>query len=130
MIIKKRLLPLLFLFGLMAQAGESPHLFIPEFSTAGFYETNPSVRQAMNFNVGWRFFKGDPSGAYATDYDDQTWEWVNLPDGLELLPLSASGGINYQGPSWYRKSSVCHLLLRIKGCLFILKVLWVLRRCG
>ena len=103
MIIKKRLLPLLFLFGLMAQAGESPHLFIPEFSTAGFYETNPSVRQAMNFNVGWRFFKGDPSGAYATDYDDQTWEWVNLPDGMELLPLSASGGINYQGPSWYRK---------------------------
>ena len=22
---------------------------------------------------------------------------------MEILPLNASGGINYQGPSWYRK---------------------------
>ena len=28
---------------------------------------------------------------------------MNLPDGLELLPLAASGGVNYQGPVWYRK---------------------------
>jgi beta-galactosidase len=34
-----------------------------EFSTAGFYQTDPNVRQAINFNVGWRFIKGDVKGA-------------------------------------------------------------------
>jgi beta-galactosidase len=74
-----------------------------EYSTAGFYQTDASVREAINFNVGWRFIKQDINGAEAIDFDDTTWSIVNLPDGLELLPLAASGGVNYQGPVWYRK---------------------------
>ena len=31
----------------------------PQFSTAGFYQTDKSVREAINFNVGWRFIKQD-----------------------------------------------------------------------
>ena len=75
----------------------------PQFSTAGFYETDSTVRKAINFNVGWRFIKNHVDGAEKIDFDDKDWEIVNLPHGLELLPLSASGGINYQGPAWYRK---------------------------
>ena len=30
-----------------------------EYSTAGFYQTDASVREAINFNVGWRFIKQD-----------------------------------------------------------------------
>ena len=75
----------------------------PEFSTAGFYETDKSVRQAIDFNIGWRFIKKDVIGAEKIDYDDSKWNIVNLPDGLEILPLNASGSINYQGPAWYRK---------------------------
>ena len=75
----------------------------PQFSTAGFYETDSTVRKAINFNVGWRFIKNHIDGAEKIDFDDKDWEIVNLPHGLELLPLSASGGINYQGPAWYRK---------------------------
>ena len=78
MIQKRRLFPFLFLFGLMVQAGEKPLQFVPEYSTAGFFETDPSVRQALNFNVGWRFIKGDPAGAHEVDYDDQEWAGVNL----------------------------------------------------
>jgi len=74
-----------------------------EFSTAGFYQTNQDVRKASNFNVGWRFIKQDVAGAEAVNFDDSKWSVVNLPDGLELLPLVASGGVNYQGPAWYRK---------------------------
>ena len=82
---------------------EKENLFAPEFSTAGFYQLDSSVREALNFNVGWRFFKGDIIDAYKVNYDDKSWSLVNLPDGMEILPLNASGGINYQGPSWYRK---------------------------
>ena len=74
-----------------------------DFSTAGFYQTDSEVRKAMNFNVGWRFIKKDVQGAEKVDYDDSNWAVVNLPHGLEILPLAASGGINYQGPAWYRK---------------------------
>ncbi len=75
----------------------------PAFSTAGFYQTDASVREAINFNVGWRFIKQDVPGAEASGYPDADWSLVNLPNGMELLPLTASGGVNYQGPSWYRK---------------------------
>ncbi|MEC7609175.1 MAG: glycoside hydrolase family 2 TIM barrel-domain containing protein, partial [Verrucomicrobiota bacterium] len=55
-------------------------------------------------NIGWRFIKRDVTNAEAVDFDDQDWTIVNLPNGMELLPLNASGGVNYQGPSWYRKT--------------------------
>jgi beta-galactosidase len=74
-----------------------------EFSTAGFYQTNPKARKAVNFNIGWRFLKKHAEGAENPNFDDKDWDVVNLPHGLELLPLSASGGLNYQGPAWYRK---------------------------
>lgn len=80
-----------------------PERYTPEFSTAGFFQTDPTVRKAANFNIGWRFFKGDAHGAKAVQFDDSQWELVNVPHGLEPLPLSASGGVNYQGPTWYRK---------------------------
>ncbi len=74
-----------------------------EFSTAGFYAIKKSPRKVYNFNVGWRFVKKDVVGANAKDFDDSNWKVVNTPHGLELLPLEASGGANYQGVAWYRK---------------------------
>ncbi|MFC1671757.1 glycoside hydrolase family 2 TIM barrel-domain containing protein [Planctomycetota bacterium] len=74
-----------------------------KFSTAGFHQVDENVREAANFSVGWRFTKGDPEGAEKPDFDDRDWETVNLPHGLELVPLEASGCVNYQGPAWYRK---------------------------
>lgn len=77
----------------------------PEFSTAGFFldQSITNERQVMSMNIGWRFFKGDITGAEKPNFDDQNWQAVSLPHGLELLPMNASGCMNYQGVVWYRK---------------------------
>ncbi len=94
----------LFLLAIGALAlGTGARAYSPDFSTAGFYQTEASVREAVNFNIGWRFIKRDVEGAERVGFEDADWSVVNLPHGMELLPLTASGGVNYQGPSWYRK---------------------------
>ncbi|BDD08573.1 beta-galactosidase [Fulvitalea axinellae] len=75
----------------------------PEFSTAGFFKVDGGGREVHNFNVGWRYAKGDVKGAENVNHNDADWEIVSLPHGLELLPVQASGCKNYQGPAWYRK---------------------------
>ena len=75
----------------------------PEFSTAGFYVLPQTGRSVYSMNPDWRFYKGSFAGAEQPDLDDSSWSLVSLPDGLELLPVEASGCINYQGEAWYRK---------------------------
>ena len=77
---------------------------VPLFSTAGFYTVEGSPRKVWSFNPGWRFYKGSINGAEQPDFDDSQWEAANLPHGLEILGSNQSGGRNYQGPAWYRKS--------------------------
>lgn len=76
---------------------------VPDLSIAGFYPQPGSDRATTHFNVGWRFRKGAANGAEQTSFNDSDWAVVNLPHGLEILPLEASGGVNYQGEAWYRK---------------------------
>ncbi|MDH8701496.1 beta-galactosidase [Dysgonomonadaceae bacterium PH5-43] len=75
----------------------------PEFSTAGFYQVDNSGRTVYSMNPAWRMHIGNVSGAEQVSFDDKDWQVVSLPDGIELLPLEASGCINYQGEVWYRK---------------------------
>lgn len=83
-----------------AVAGEAR----PERSTAGFYAVADSGREAANFNVGWRFLRGDAKGAESPDFNDKDWALVSAPHGVDgALPEEASGCANYRGPAWYRK---------------------------
>ncbi len=75
----------------------------PTFSAAGFYDLQNSGRQVYNFNVGWRFHKGDVAGAEKADFKDAAWDVVSTPHTVELEPAEASGCRNYQGIAWYRK---------------------------
>ena len=84
------------LFGIKAN-------YQPEFSIAGLHELKNSGREVYDFNVGWRFFKGDISGAEKPEFDDSSWDVVSVPHTVQLVPAEASGGRNYQGPAWYRK---------------------------
>ncbi|WP_455505518.1 glycoside hydrolase family 2 protein, partial [Coprobacter sp.] len=102
--IKYRELILIFLFITNASLVFSAHSQnVPEFSTAGFFQTKNSGRDVYSLNPVWAFYKGDIKDAYKKEYNDTNWRTVNLPDGIELLPIGASGCINYQGIVWYRK---------------------------
>lgn len=95
---------LLLLLCLPALLNAAPGLE-PEFSRAGFYTTPGSGREAANFNVGWRFHRGEVAGAEARDFNDRSWQQVSTPHGVDgALPEEASGSMNYQGPAWYRKT--------------------------
>lgn len=75
----------------------------PEYSTAGFFQLDNTGRTVYSMNPAWRFYKGAVQGAEKVDYDDSSWALISLPDGMETLPAEASGCVNYQGESWYRK---------------------------
>lgn len=73
-------------------------------------------RVSLSANADWRFYRGaPPSGRedavsrssakppFDRDYDDGAWEIVNLPHTVREEKLMTSGGLNYQGESWYRK---------------------------
>ncbi len=86
------------------------HFFIlslaAETSVAGFYQLAGSGRQVYNFNLGWRFYRGDVKDADKMKFDDSAWEVVATPHTVQLMPAEASGGRNYQGIAWYRKRFV------------------------
>ena len=75
----------------------------PEFSTAAFFQLDGTGREVLSMNPAWRFVKGDVVGAEQLAFDDDGWEVVSLPHGIEYLPTEASGCYNYQGVVWYRK---------------------------
>ena len=80
-------------------------------SVAGFFPLPEQVsrgsgRTVYNFNLGWRFHRGDVAGAEAAVFDDLQWEVVSIPHSVQLMPSEASGCRNYQGIAWYRKRFV------------------------
>ena len=77
--------------------------FQPKFSTAGFFELKNCGREVFSMNPAWRFHKGNLPHAEEVNLNDESWNVVSLPHGIEYLPAEASGCINYQGEVWYRK---------------------------
>lgn len=75
-----------------------------ETSIAGLIPVNDVDRQVWNFNLGWKFHRGDVKGADAVGYNDSEWETVSTPHTAMLTPAEDSGCRNYQGIVWYRKT--------------------------
>ena len=44
-------------------------------------------RRLVKFNSGWKFAKGDQTGAEALDFDDSAWQAVRLPHDWAISGL-------------------------------------------
>jgi beta-galactosidase len=81
-------------------------LLVVQFS---FAQSSP--RTITDFNKGWKFFLGNDSAAFNTDYDDEKWRSLDLPhdwsiegEFSETNPASPQGGALPGGIGWYRKT--------------------------
>ena len=73
-------------------------------ATGGFVAlagANEGGRSAINFNLDWKYQKGDVTGADAQAFDDSTWGYVDLPHSTEFATPETPNA--YIGISWYRK---------------------------
>ena len=71
---------------------------LPGYSATALAE---QLREAANFNRGWKFQLGDVSGADATAFEDKAWSDANLPHSFSM-PYFAADRF-YVGYAWYRK---------------------------
>lgn len=68
-------------------------------------------RTIMDFNSGWKFFRGNDSLAFQPGFDDSGWQKLNLPHDWSIEgtfirehPAGVAGGALPGGIGWYRKS--------------------------
>ena len=96
--------------------------FQPSYSTAGFYSLPNTGRTVYDMNPAWRFYKGKIEGAEQKNFDDKKWDIVSLPNGIEYLPVEASGVLITKAK--YGTGNISHLMKpgRTNNCFFILKL--------
>ena len=71
-----------------------------------------SSRLELAADSGWRFLLGDPAGAEAPSFADNSWRTVDVPHDWSIEskpekdnPSAAGGGFFPGGTGWYRKTS-------------------------
>ncbi|MGB9458636.1 MAG: glycoside hydrolase family 2 TIM barrel-domain containing protein [Bryobacteraceae bacterium] len=77
-------------------------------ATAQTAEAPPRIRDSFDF--GWKFFKGDATGAEQPGFSDANWRNLNLPHDWSIEgpfslsePSGGAGGYAPTGIGWYRK---------------------------
>ncbi len=60
-------------------------------------------RSVIKLDPQWKFLRSDVSDAQISDFDDSSWQTVNVPHTFNALD-GQDGGRYYRGPAWYRKS--------------------------
>jgi len=81
-------------------------ILITNFSSTG------AEREILNFNVGWKYYLGNPHGnPWQYDYDDESWESVSIPHSHRLFSLTCDDTDDnaeqqywHRHVGWYRKS--------------------------
>ncbi|MFF7335040.1 glycoside hydrolase family 2 TIM barrel-domain containing protein [Streptomyces sp. NPDC008150] len=63
----------------------------------------PTPRTRLDLNSGWRFHRGDITGAQAPAYDDSAWSTLDVPHTWNAQDGADGGGNYYRGVGWYRR---------------------------
>lgn len=72
-------------------------------SARGLADEN-AARPQQSLLSGWRFHRGSVAGGAAADFDDRSWQTVDLPHTWNARDGQDGGGDYYQGDGWYRRS--------------------------
>ena len=72
-------------------------------------DSNAITGRENNFNKGWKFFLGSNSSASNKNFDDSSWDNVDLPHDFSITQSftssgEAESGFLPGGTGWYRKS--------------------------
>ena len=91
-------------------AGGSGGSATGEFSTGVLVQAYDGAR-GKSFNDGWKFYRGDASGAEQPAFNDSAWRSLSVPHdwSIELpfnknSPAGNGGGLLDGGIGWYRKT--------------------------
>lgn len=70
-----------------------------------------NIQHKQLFDFDWRFYLGDEPGAYASDFNDESWRNLDLPHDWSIEgalnpnnPMGNDGGYFPSGIGWYRKT--------------------------
>jgi len=70
-----------------------------------------SVQRKQLFDNNWKFLLGDSLSAMAVDFNDKSWQNLDLPHDWSIIgkpdlknPMGGAGGYFPAGVGWYRKS--------------------------
>ena len=72
--------------------------------------TQAGTRNWIKFNDNWKFIKGNPENAQAINFNDSSWETVNVPHDWAIKgPFNPdepgnTGQLPWKGEGWYRKT--------------------------
>jgi beta-galactosidase len=82
---------------------------VPELMSAEKFVAQPSARVVLDFNRGWKFFKGDATNAAQVEFIDSDWADVSTPHTFNDVDtfdnIITRGGERdlFEGVTWYRK---------------------------
>ncbi|QMU69987.1 glycoside hydrolase family 2 TIM barrel-domain containing protein [Streptacidiphilus sp. P02-A3a] len=65
--------------------------------------TPPAPRTWLSLDSGWRFQKGDVTGADAPGFNDGAWSAISVPHTWNAVDGADGGGNYYRGIGWYRR---------------------------
>ncbi|HUL76846.1 MAG TPA: glycoside hydrolase family 2 TIM barrel-domain containing protein [Vicinamibacteria bacterium] len=72
--------------------------FLAASLAAALVVPRPAVARDVPFDDGWRFHRGDVSGADRVSFDDSAWRTLDVPHDWSIENLESPDGVKRSGP--------------------------------